>query len=190
MGGPPPGGFEFPGCPDCPAERVSWNDIAGPGGFIETLNGLTSGNYRLPTDAEWEYACRSGQDPNVYRYYNGWAYDGSDGGDPIGDYAWYWDNSGGSPQAVGFNTLPNGWGLYDMHGNVWEWVQDWHQEDYFSQTPYPHINPICNNASSGNRVFRGGSWEFNARLNRSASRGSTVPTRRGPALGFRLARDN
>ncbi|MBW2406661.1 MAG: formylglycine-generating enzyme family protein [Deltaproteobacteria bacterium] len=97
---------------DCPVEKVSWNDAQK---FIEELNQMEDINkYRLPTEAEWEYACRAKTET---------AYSFGDEVDKLGEYAWYGDNSGGKTKPVG-KKKPNAWGLYDMHGNVWEWVQD------------------------------------------------------------------
>jgi len=97
---------------DCPVEKVSWNDAQK---FIEELNQMEGINkYRLPTEAEWEYACRAKTET---------AYSFGDEVDKLGEYARYGDNSGGKTKPVG-KKKPNAWGLYDMHGNVWEWVQD------------------------------------------------------------------
>ena len=156
---------------DLPVEQVSWNDAQE---FIRKLNAKEgSDKYRLPTEAEWEYAARAGSQ-SKYCF-------GDDAG-RLGDYAWYDSNSGNKTHAVG-QKKPNGWGLYDMHGNVWEWVQDW-KASYSSGSSTDPSGP-----SSGSvRVFRGGGWNDPARYCRSASRGWGDPGFRSIYLGFRLAR--
>jgi formylglycine-generating enzyme required for sulfatase activity len=133
-----------------PVETVSWDDVQK---FIWSLN-IQEGNgcYRLPTEAEWEYACRAGT-TGVYSY-------GDDAGS-LGHYAWYAGNSGKKPHPVG-QKEPNAWGLYDMHGNVWEWVQDWY-DDYSSASVTDPKGP----ASGSYRVLRGGGWGLVARYCRS-----------------------
>ena len=98
-----------------PVERVSWHDVQG---FVAKLNAAAGSDvYRLPSEAEWEYACRAGTSTR-------WSVGNNES--RLGDYAWYIGNNRPSgTKAVG-GKLPNGWGLYDMHGNVWEWVQDWY----------------------------------------------------------------
>ena len=138
---------------DLPVERVSWNAVQE---FIVKLNAKEGGNkYRLPTESEWEYAARAGS-TTAYCF-------GDDEG-RLGDYAWYDKNSGSKTHPVG-QKKPNSWGLYDLHGNVWEWVQDWYG-DYSSGSS---TDP--SGASSGSyRVIRGGSWYLTARGCRSAFR--------------------
>ena len=105
---------------DRPVENVSWEDVQK---FITKLNEAEgSAVYRLPTEAEWEYACRAGSTTP-------WSF-GDDGG-KLGEYSWYSNNNSSSTRAVG-RKKPNAWGLYDMHGNVWEWVQDWYGWDYYN----------------------------------------------------------
>jgi formylglycine-generating enzyme required for sulfatase activity len=153
-----------------PVEKVSWNDVQQ---FINKLNQSSSYHYRLPTEAEWEYACRSGGRDQKYC-----------GGDYLGSLAWYKDNSGKKTHSVGKKTA-NGLGLYDMSGNVWEWVQDWYDDDYYSSSP--SRNP--KGPSSGSRrVRRGGSWYSSASGSRTAFRSSFSPVFRGLNMGFRLAR--
>ena len=168
--------FYFDGHPDYPAEMVSWNDITNT--FLPALNSQTTGSpWRLPSESEWEYACRAG---TTTRYY--W------GDDPsysqIGNYAWYSGNSGNTTHTVG-TRQPNGWGLYDMSGNVWEWCEDyWHSN--YSGAPTngdPWLSP-----SSSFRVLRGGSWGGDGSGCRSALRSGTTPSYRGDAGGFRLVR--
>ncbi|MCY7377264.1 MAG: SUMF1/EgtB/PvdO family nonheme iron enzyme, partial [Pyrinomonadaceae bacterium] len=164
MGNNPSG---FSSCGDnCPVEQVSWEDAQK---FIGKLNGKNDGNkYRLPTEAEWEYAARSGTT-----------------GDYAGELdtmAWYSANSGSKTHEVGMKTA-NGWNLYDMHGNVWEWVEDWEGEYAKGAVTDPK------GAASGSaRVVRGGSWHIGASSLRSASRGRDAPSYRGSYLGFRVVR--
>jgi len=152
---------------DRPVEQVSWDDVQE---FIQKLNQLTGKRYRLPTEAEWEYAARGGTSGD--RYGN------------IEDIAWYDDNSGGSTQPVGVKQ-PNAYGLYDMLGNVWEWCQDW----YGSYTSSAKTNPTGPSSGSG-RVYRGGSWFDDARGVGAPYRDSIDYTDyRSIDLGFRLALD-
>jgi formylglycine-generating enzyme required for sulfatase activity len=156
-----------------PVEMVSWDNVQE---FINRLNkqeGHT--RYRLPTEAEWEYAARAGT-TSAYSF-------GDDAGS-LGQYAWYADNSGKKTHPVG-QKQSNAWGLYDMHGNVWEWVQDWHGENYYSSSP--STDPKGPSSGSG-RVTRGGCWINDAGGCRSASRNSYWPGgRSGEYYGFRLA---
>ena len=160
--------------PDLPVERVSWDDVQV---FLDTLNALSgcSGCFRLPTEAEWEYAARAGT-TTEYSY--------GDDESTLGAYAWYYENSGGGTQPVR-EKRPNEWGLYDMHGNVWEWVQDWYGE-YPDSSLIDPTGPL----ESSNRVFRGGSWGDDARGVRSAVRGGWLPDSRDYVVGFRLVRNS
>jgi formylglycine-generating enzyme required for sulfatase activity len=166
---------EFTGDPTRPGERVSWRDVQR---FIKHLNardraaGVT---YRLPTEAEWEYAARAGT-TTAYSF----------GGDPaqLDAYGWYGGNSGGTTHPVG-QKQPNPWRLYDMHGNVWEWVQNWFDSDYYSRSPA--TDPQGPDTGS-RRVFRGGSWGSDAWDCRSAIRNGAEPGNRLTYLGFRLLR--
>ena len=156
---------------DCPIENISWEDVQD---FIRKLNTKGEGTYRLPTEAEWEYACRAGS-TTKYSYGDG---DGS-----LGSYAWYSDNSGSKTHQVA-TKQPNDWGLYDMHGNVWEWCQDW----YGSYSSGSVTDPT--GASLGSfRVGRGGSWFIYAYGWRSADRYFNTPSVRDINLGFRLVRN-
>ncbi|MEO5333746.1 MAG: SUMF1/EgtB/PvdO family nonheme iron enzyme [Magnetococcus sp. YQC-5] len=171
----------FSSCGDtCPVEQVSWDDLKT---FITKLNAKGEGIYRLPTEAEWEYVARAGTT-------TAWSF--GDNSSKLGDYGWFWDNaqvsySGASSSGRGTHPvatkLPNPWGIYDMHGNVWEWVQDWNT-DYSSTA---QTDPIYDSSGSG-RVFRGGSWGSDARFLRSALRNSYSPVLRDRFLGARLAR--
>jgi len=128
--------------------------------------------YRLPTEAEWEYACRGGST-------TAWCFGNSES--LLGGFAWYVANSGGAAHTVSLKQ-PNAWGLYDLHGNAWEWCQD-----YYGTYGASATDPL--GASSGSyRVFRGGGWNYAAEDCRSANRGSGLPSGRNNDLGFRLAR--
>ena len=155
-----------------PVEQVSWNDVQD---FIRKLNRQTGGNYRLPTEAEWEYACRSGGQEQEYC-----------GSDSINGIAWYDGNSGNTAHPVG-QKRANGLGLYDMSGNVWEWVQDWYESDYYDNNNSSTNNPT-GSSSGSSRVSRGGSWRYNARYSRSTRRFDDSPDFSLNVLGFRLAR--
>jgi formylglycine-generating enzyme required for sulfatase activity len=156
-----------------PVEQVSWDDAQN---FIRRLNQKEGSNqYRLPTEAEWEYAARAGSS-STYHF-------GDDKGS-LSQYAWFDGNSGNRTHPVA-QKRPNQWGLYDMHGNVWEWVQDWYGENYYRNSV---TNDPKGSESGRFRVFRGGSWSSSARDLRSARRGSNSPGNRGNVLGFRLVR--
>ena len=152
-----------------PVEQVSWEDCQA---FIKKLNAMTGKKFRLPTEAEWEFAARGGS-TNIGQSYSG---DGV-----ISEVAWYNDNSGKQPHDVGTKS-PNSLGLYDMSGNVWEWCNDWYAQ--YNSTPQnnPH-GPI----SGTERVRRGGSWRSIARFCRVAYRFSFSPGMREDNVGFRLA---
>ncbi len=163
---------------DCPVEKVSWNDCQE---FIRKLNGMVSGgNFRLPTEAEWEYACRAGTTTpfNTGRCLNGDQanYDGSNplSGCSKGEYRKRTVKAG--------SFSPNAWGLFDMHGNVWEWCEDW-----YGNYPSGSVTDPKGASSGSNRVFRGGSWNLSARNCRSALRGRYDPGYRFYNYGFRLA---
>lgn len=170
--------------PESPAIYVSWNDIAGSGGFIEKLNqhlastGQTA-TVRLPTEPEWEYACRAGTTTRFY-----WGDDSSYS--LIGNYARYNNNTyyaGEQYAPVVGSKLPNAWGLYDMSGNVWEWCQDWYEDNYASDSVTDPIGPV----SGVTRVLRGGSWSAGAGSCRSATRNYAAPAFPYSHIGFRLA---
>ncbi len=155
-----------------PVEQVSWNDVQN---FIERLNGQARRQYRLPTEAEWEYAARSGGKRDK------WA--GTNSESELSDYGWYNKNSGSSTHPVG-EKKANGLGLYDMSGNVWEWCGDWYDENYYKNSP--RDNPKGPNSGTY-RVLRGGSWSYDPRYARAANRYGTNPENRVKLNGFRLA---
>ena len=154
---------------DLPVECVSWEDCQK---FIQKLNSLTGRNFRLPTEAEWEFACRGGNNSNGYKY---------SGSNDIDNVAWYWDNSGEKTHPVGSKS-PNELGIYDMSGNVWEWCSDC----FGDYTSYSQTNPT--GPQSGLcHVDRGGSWYGSDRHCRSSDRGEDAPTDPDNGLGLRLA---
>jgi formylglycine-generating enzyme required for sulfatase activity len=159
---------------DCPVEEVSWEDAQR---FIEKLNKLEKTEaYRLPSEAEWEYACRAGSDAE---------FSFGDDAEQLGEFAWLADNSGGKTHPVG-EKKPNAWGLFDMHGNVREWVEDdWH--DNYKGAPTDGSAWIDNPRGSM-RVLRIGSLNSNAQLCRSATRGHFWPGRWGAHASFRLSK--
>ncbi len=158
-----------------PVEQVSWDDCQE---FCEK-SGLS-----IPTEAQWEYACRVGgsrpfafgENITTYQvnYKGAFPFAGASRGEdrgrtvPVGSFG------------------PNGFGLHDMHGNVWEWCRDWYQEDYYKESAGAR-DPLCVNASSEYRVFRGGAWSSDGGNCRSAYRGMTFPSTRSGNLGFRPA---
>ena len=158
--------------PKNPVEQVSWDDCQE---FCRRLSAKEGKEYRLPTEAEWEYACRAG---STGEYCFG------DEGSRLGEYAWYLSNSQRETHAVG-QKRPNAWGLYDMHGNVWEWCADHYDQDYYRNSP---VDDPQGPSGGAYRVNRGGSWVSTAGFCRSANRGRNSPGIRGNSLGFRLAR--
>lgn len=159
----------FTGSDDLPVECVSWVDCQT---FISKLNQMTRKNYRLPTEAEWEFAARGGNKSHGYEY------SGSDG---IASVAWYSGNSSGETHPVGTKN-PNELGLYDMSGNVREWCQDW----YSSYPSYLQANPT-GSISGSFRVSRGGSWlSYDAKYCRVSYRFNSTPGGRSYDLGLRL----
>ena len=151
-----------------PVEMVSWDDVQE---FIKKLNSTTGKTYRLPTEAEWEYAARGGDKSKGYKY---------SGSDKIEDVAWYIGNSGRKTHPVG-TKKPNELDIYDMSGNVWEWCQDW----FGSYSISPQKNP--QGPSSGYYcVLRGGSWNNFSSFSRSASRLDSYTGFRKDFFGFRL----
>jgi formylglycine-generating enzyme required for sulfatase activity len=163
----------FKNCGDkCPVEGVSWFDVRD---FIKRLNEKESTNkYRLPTEAEWEYACRAGSQ-SAYCF----------GDDPtsLDEFAWY-EKDRTNP--VG-QMRPNSWGLYDMHGNVSEWCSDWFDKDYYSRSP---SKDAWGPESGTARVIRGGFWGCKPEWTRCAYREfvGKLPSVRADYIGFRLVR--
>ena len=151
-----------------PVEEVSWDDCQE---FISKLNSITGKKFRLPTEAEWEYAARGGKKSQGYQY---------SGSNNISDVAWYEDNSRSKTHTVG-SKQANELGIYDMTGNVMEWCHDW----YGSYSSSPQVNPTGANSGS-DRVDRGGSWYCNARGCRSSFRPHSTPVNRYINLGLRL----
>ena len=163
---------------DCPVEQVSWNYVQDFISKLCEMEKMSPCKYRLPTEAEWEYAARAGSSPGsptrASKYY--W-------GDNIDDaYLWYAGNSGWATHPVG-QKKPNAWGLYDMIGNVWEWNEDWYDSKYYD-------NGIQTDPRwfefGGGHSLRGGSWDFSARDSRLSNRNYFNPVVRFSIIGFRL----
>ena len=163
-----------------PVEQVSWDDAVA---FCKSLTDLDRAQgriradqaYRLPTEAEWEYAARAGSTGARYTV------DGKNVVESLDLIAWHTGNSGSTTHAVK-ELKPNAWGLYDMMGNVWEWCSDW-----YGAYPSGSVTDPTGPSSGSFRVLRGGSWSFGARGVRSAVRGGSVPGHRSLNLGFRPA---
>ncbi len=167
-----------------PVHYVSWNMIRGvsstydwptstnvdPDSFVGRIQSRTKLNFDLPTEAQWEYSCRAGT-TTTYSY----------GNDADGSYMWYSGNSDSTSHTVG-TKLPNDWGLYDMHGNIWEWCLDW-----YDGTLMGGNDPAGSSIGSG-RVARGDSWGYDAGYCTSADRGSVIPSYVDYYFGFRLVR--
>jgi len=156
-----------------PVEGMSWLDVCGDEpeheGFLDRINKLTTtgGRYHLPTESQWEYACRAGTTGAYY-----WNLD---------EVAWYRKNSGGATHPVG-QKMPNVWGLHDMLGNVWEWCADWYEEysiGVVEHTAKPRLEPY--------RVYRGGGWNNSSYNCRAATRNNYIPINNN-YVGFRIAR--
>ncbi len=162
---------------DCPVESVSWYDCRQ---FIQRLNSMGSSTYRLPIEAEWEYACRAGSDcacsaGEVLELFCGLDHN-------LNTLGYYCGNSGRKTQPVAQKSA-NAWGLYDMHGNVMEWCRDW-----YSGYAGGLQKDACGPNSGDSRVVRGGSWFSNAKNCRSASRFYWSPDRKSDFIGFRLVK--
>ncbi|MBI5154954.1 formylglycine-generating enzyme family protein [Candidatus Poribacteria bacterium] len=176
----------FTGNSSRPVERVSWNDAVNI--FLPALNahilatGQGAANLRLPSEAEWEYACRAG---STTRFFFG---DSSRAPNTCGScdldgHAWFCANGLSTTHAVGASGHANSWGLYDMHGNVWEWVQDWYHIGYAGAPTdgSAWISPL-----GTHRIFRGGSWSNYPMRCRSTDRGGDDPAYSDARIGFRL----
>jgi len=169
-----PSGFKVP---QNPVEQVSWTDAVE---FCRKLSLMSAEKaaghvYRLPTEAEWEYGCRAGTTT---------AYGFGDDGSRLGDYGWFINNSGSDSHPVG-EKKPNAWGLYDMHGNVAEWCQDWYGNYSSGSATDPTGAPF-----GSHRVFRGGCWFNPAGYCLSAVRFKEAPESRDNGLGFRVLRSS
>ncbi len=163
---------------DCPVDGVSWADVQE---FLARLNGRSArGGFRLPTEAEWEYAARSGGKRERYS-----------GGEDVGRVAWFAENSGRGNHPVG-TRAPNGLGIHDMSGNVWEWTNDWYGVDYYARSP--RDNPTGPGAPTGpnvDHVIRGGCRTGEAANERTARRSygyQRTSSDRGDKIGFRVVR--
>jgi len=155
-----------------PVYYVSWNDVQA---FIDNLNAKTGKTYRLPTEAEWEFAARGGNKIGAYKY---------SGSDTLGNVAWHGGNSGSTTHPVGTKN-PNELGIYDMSGNVREWVSDFFGINYYSSSP---ANDPSGPSTGTTRVWRGGGWGDDTQYCRVFHRDHSAPvSERTPSLGFRLA---
>ena len=158
---------------DLPVGGISWEDCQG---FIQKLNALGQGTFRLPAEAEWEYACRAGT-ATEFCY--------GDSKAQLSKYGWHFRNSGYKLHPVG-QKEPNAWGLYDMHGNAWEWCQDWYDAEYYQGSP--EIDP--QGPETGEfRVLRGGTAKRTEPKCRSAFRSRNNPAFRTPNQSLRLVRE-
>ena len=161
----------FKNCDKCPVEQVSWDDVQE---FIQKLNAKTGKTYRLPTEAEWEYVARGGKN-STYTYA---------GSDNVEEVAWYDSNAGGKTHRVARKQASE-LDLYDMSGNLYEWCQDWYDENYYSKSP----SKAPQGPDKGyNRVIRGGSWYNGSADVRVANRNLFLPSDGVDNVGFRLAR--
>ena len=161
--------------PKNPVESVSWNDCQIFLGKLNAKTGEQQGKFVLPTEAQWEFACRAGNTTDYERLAHAAL---------LRECGWYDLNSGGKTHPVG-EKKPNAWGFYDMHGNVWEWCADWYGRDYYG------ISPVDNpkGPSTGDdRVVRGGSWGDGAGFASSAFRRRFSPGKRCGDASFRVAR--
>ena len=175
-----------------PVEKMSWYDAADfcaklsnqeklkPFYFRngETVTPLNGTGYRLPSEAEWEYACRAG---TTTKYWVG------DKDEDLVRAGWFWTNSGSRTHAAG-ELKANPYGLFDMHGNVWEFVEDWHSPTYYREFhEKPAIDPAGPFAAGSQHVVRGGHWSNNASMCRSAIRPANEPVNAGLDIGFRAS---
>jgi formylglycine-generating enzyme required for sulfatase activity len=165
MGGNP---SEFKGA-QRPVDTVSWNDCQA---FLAKLQDRTGRKFALPTEAQWEFACRAGT-------VTPWSFGAHD--QPAADYAWIGSNSGGTTHPVG-GKKPNAWGLYDMHGNVWEWCADWYAKHAYAGG---EVTDPQGPASSEGRILRGGAWGEHPNNMRSACRNCIGPDVRHNGTGLR-----
>ncbi|MDF1881746.1 formylglycine-generating enzyme family protein [Sulfurimonas sp. MAG313] len=157
---------------NCPVMKISWNDAKD---YVKWLSKISGKHYRLPSEAEREYATRA---HTITTYSSG------DTNESLKSYAWYRENSGYTTHKVG-SKKPNIWGLYDMHGNVWEWCED----DFENYKKTPTDGSAYKSKSPSKKVVRGGSWFNISKSLRSANRGALAPDFRNYYFGFRIARD-
>jgi formylglycine-generating enzyme len=163
--------------PSYAASYVNWDDATA---YCKKLSEKEGKTYRLPTEAEWEYACRAGTETR-------WSF--GDDEKELGDYAWYRDNAYDIDEKYAHQVglkKPNAFGLHDMHGNVFEWCYDYHGKDYYKESS--EKDPT-GPTSGSKRVMRGGSWRYGSRYTRSAYRDRLVADYRGANVGFRLVRE-
>jgi len=166
-----PSELNFKGCDNCPVEGVSWYDVQE---FIETLNKITGKSFRLPTEAEWEYAARSGP---LQKHGITLKYAGSNN---IDESAWYNNNSGNKTHPVG-QKKPNELGIFDLTGNVWEWCNDW-KGNYSSTSQTNPVGPTLGDY----RILRGGSWLSQPLRCSVFNRDNSAPAYRDSGIGFRI----
>lgn len=168
-------------CDDCPVTNVSWNDIQT---FIEKLNAKTGRHFRLPTEAEWEFAARSGKQEHMRKLADDQIAGNKHSGRHVLQYiAWFDRNSNDHPHRVGRKD-PNKLGLFDMTGNVEEWVNDWYGKSYFSAR---EANNPTGPDGGISKVVRGGGWHSAANEVSVTRRAAYLPTEKSISLGFRLA---
>jgi formylglycine-generating enzyme required for sulfatase activity len=163
---------------DLPVDSVSWEEVMR---FLQKINHDTPAKYRLPTEAEWEYCCRA-DSTNAFGL--------GRSGETVAPvhvacYAWFRGDADNRTHPIG-EKRPNAFGLYDMHGNVWEWCQDWYAPDFYSRSP--KVDP-CNTEPSTERCFRGGSWFLDWANLRASYRSGNLPSFKSQYVGFRLVRD-
>jgi formylglycine-generating enzyme required for sulfatase activity len=169
---------KFTGNPTCPVDNVTWDEASE---FCRKLAELpeeraAGAEYRLPTEAEWEYACRAGTSSTWHS---------GDDESALHEYAWFAADSGGTTHPVG-QKLPNAWGLFDMHGNVFEWCQDlWSDDGYYARSP---VDDPTGTSGGSDRVNRGGDYSGGSEFLRAAGRLSDRPSFRAARLGFRVVR--
>ncbi len=164
---------DFKGCPTCPIEQISWNEIQK---FITKLNALTGKNYRLPTEAEWQFAAQGGNLSKGYKY---------SGDTAVSNVAWYCENNCKTTKPVG-SKQPNELGIYDMSGNAVELCSDWYDKDYYEKSPTENPKGPAEGTA---KVMRGGSWEDHEDRCRVSKRDKVTLDERCYHAGFRLAMD-